>query len=45
MLPSDILHSSAKSIGAQPMRSSLILIAMAIGVAAVIVLTTLGEST
>ncbi len=45
MLPGDILHSSAKAIGAQPMRSSLILIAMAIGVAAVIVLTTLGEST
>jgi putative ABC transport system permease protein len=45
MLSTDILHSSAKAIGAQPMRSSLILIAMAIGVAAVIVLTTLGEST
>lgn len=45
MRASDILHSSAKAIGAQPMRSSLILIAMSIGVAAVIVLTTLGEST
>lgn len=45
MRVSDILYSSAKAIGAQPMRSSLILIAMAIGVAAVIVLTTLGEST
>ena len=45
MRASDILYSSANAIGAQPMRSSLILIAMAIGVAAVIVLTTLGEST
>lgn len=44
MRASDILGQAAKSIIAQRLRSALILIAMSIGVAAVIVLTALGES-
>ncbi|MBN2906818.1 MAG: ABC transporter permease [Rhodobacteraceae bacterium] len=41
---SDAAMTSVKAIVAQPLRASLILIAMAIGVAAVVVLTALGES-
>lgn len=44
MLADDVLRQSVKSVGAQPLRSFLILIAMAIGVAAVILLTALGDS-
>lgn len=44
MRGSDLLRLSARSITAEGLRSALILIAMSIGVAAVIVLTTLGDS-
>lgn len=44
MRAADVLVLAAKSIRSQRLRSALILIAMAIGVAAVIVLTALGES-
>jgi putative ABC transport system permease protein len=43
MRPADLLSSSLKSIGAQRLRTGLMLTAMAIGVAAVILLTALGE--
>lgn len=44
MRASDVVITSAKAIITQPLRASLILIAMAIGVAAVVVLIALGES-
>jgi ABC-type antimicrobial peptide transport system, permease component len=44
MRASDVLHLSIQAIGAQRLRTVLTLIAMSIGVAAVIVLTSLGDS-
>ena len=44
MLADDVIRQSVKSVAAQPLRSFLILFAMAIGVAAVILLTALGDS-
>lgn len=44
MMFSDTLSFAAKAIGANPFRTSLIMTAMAIGVAAVVLLTALGDS-
>lgn len=44
MRPTDILLGATKAVAAQPLRTALILLAMSIGVAAVIILTSLGES-
>lgn len=44
MRASDMANSAAKAIVAQPIRAMLIVISMSIGIAAVVVLTSLGES-
>jgi putative ABC transport system permease protein len=43
MMPRDLLHLAAESLTRARLRSAMMLIAMAIGVAAVVVLTSLGE--
>ena len=43
MTPSDTLHFSYRALRAYPGRTALILLAMCIGVAAIILLTSLGE--
>jgi len=43
MRPGDLLHLAAESLFRARLRSAMMLIAMAIGVAAVVVLTSLGE--
>jgi putative ABC transport system permease protein len=43
MMPRDLLHLAAESLARARLRSAMMLVAMAIGVASVVVLTSLGE--